>query len=150
MICTGLLNDDMPLIRYRVGDRGALDDDVSCPCGREMPLVRGIDGRSDDLLYTSDGRTIGRMDPVFKARLPVREAQIVQETFELVRVRYVPAEGFDAADGVELARRIRERLGDIEVELCRVEEIPRTSNGKFRAVICNLKPDERARVATHR
>ena len=34
LVLTGLMNADMPLIRYRVGDRGALDDDPSpCACG---------------------------------------------------------------------------------------------------------------------
>ena len=43
---------------------------------------------------------IGRLDPIFKARLPVREAQIIQEALNRVRVRYIPADDFtpDAED----------------------------------------------------
>ncbi len=140
LICTGLINDDMPLIRYRVGDRGRLSRD-ECECGRRLPLLDGIDGRSDDVLYTSDGRAIGRMDPVFKNDLPILEAQIIQESLGSVSVKYVRADGFDKRCLSDLGDRIRERLGDIEVLFDEVSEIPRTSNGKFRAVICNL-PEE--------
>ena len=95
LVCTSLLNTDMPLIRYRVGDRGALGPAVApCTCGRTLPVLATLEGRSDDMLYTSDGRRIGRLDPVFKAQLPIREAQIVQETLSRVRLRYVPGAGF--------------------------------------------------------
>src|SRR5205807_4547026 len=52
-ICTGLLNADMPLIRYRAGDRGALPgEEHPCQCGRTLPTVAYIEGRMDDVLYT--------------------------------------------------------------------------------------------------
>lgn len=139
LICTGLLNTDMPLIRYRVGDRGALPtrNDL-CACGRTLPMISSIDGRRDDILYTFDGRSVGRLDPVFKGRLPIREAQIIQEALDLVRVRFVPAPGYTAASGQSVIDRLRERMGPIEVILEEVDRIPRTANGKFRAVICNL------------
>ncbi len=137
LICTGLLNGDMPLVRYRVGDRGRLSNE-QCECGRELPLLDGIDGRCDDVLFTSDGRAIGRMDPVFKNDLPILEAQIVQETLQRVVVNYVQADGFQRKALKQLADRIRDRLGDIEVGFEEVSEIPRTSNGKFRAVICKI------------
>jgi hypothetical protein len=86
------------------------------------------------------------MDPVFKSRAPVREAQIVQETLDRVRVRLVPADGYTAADGMAIAARIRDRLGDITVAIDEVSAIPRTSNGKLRAVICELSESERARL----
>lgn len=144
LICTGLLNLDMPLIRYRVGDRGALlpDDAPSCACGRTLPRLARIEGRIDDVLYTVDGRRIGRLDPIFKAQLPVREAQIVQETLDRVRVRYVPAPEFNNAAARELIRRLQARMGAVEVVLEEVAELPRTANGKFRAVICQLPPEE--------
>lgn len=139
LVATGLLNLEMPLVRYRIGDRGSLAPaDRVCACGRTLPILASVEGRTDDVLYTADGRQIGRLDPIFKAQLPIREAQIVQESLRLVRVRYVPTENWQAADGADLTRRLRERMGDVEVVLEPLNEIPRTANGKFRAVICRL------------
>jgi phenylacetate-CoA ligase len=146
-ICTGLLNADMPLIRYRVGDRGVLGrSDLKCQCGRSLPVLSSIDGRVDDVLYTSDGRTVGRLDPVFKSRLPIKEAQIVQDELDLIRVRYVPALGFSQAHGQSLIDRVRDRMGPVNVVLEEVDDITRTKSGKFRAVICNLSLEEQARA----
>lgn len=141
LICTGLINEDMPLIRYRVGDRGRLSND-RCDCGRNLPLMKSIEGRSDDVLYTADGRSVGRLDPVFKGGLPILEAQIIQESLVKVNVKYVRANGFEAKALEALADRVRERLGDMEVAFEEMPEIPRTKNGKFRAVICNLPPKQ--------
>lgn len=143
-VCTGLLNEDMPLIRYRVGDRGCLGaaENVSCECGRSLPRIIAMEGRADDTLYTSDGRRIGRLDPVFKSRLPVIEAQVIQESLARVRVRFVPAVGYSEASGRSIADRLRERMGDVEVLLESVTELPRTANGKFRAVECRLSREE--------
>ncbi|WP_152568670.1 AMP-binding protein, partial [Microvirga sp. BSC39] len=56
-LATGLNNPDMPLIRYRTGDRGALAADAGvCACGRTLPRLGRVEGRSDDVLYTPDGR----------------------------------------------------------------------------------------------
>ena len=151
LVCTGLLNADMPLIRYRVGDRGAIaSSDVPCSCGRLLPILSGVDGRVDDVLYTADGRKVGRLDPIFKSRLPIREAQIVQEALDIIRVYYVPTDGFSGADGQSLVDRIRERMGPVKVLLEEVDSIPRTANGKFRAVVCNLSAQERMRAQAHR
>lgn len=146
LIATGLLNADMPLIRYRVGDRAALSpaSGAACACGRTLPMLDAIEGRADDALYTADGRRIGRLDPVFKSRLPIVEAQVVQESLRRLVVRYVPAEGFDPAASAAIADRLRERLGDVAVVLEEVRSIPRDANGKFRAVVCGLSREERA------
>lgn len=147
LVCTGLLNMDMPLVRYRVGDRGAWDaDSAPCGCGRTLPRIARLEGRADDTLFTRDGRAVGRMDPVFKSRAPVREAQIIQEALDRIRLRLVPADGYTSADGAAIAGRIRDRLGDVTVTIDEVAQIPRTSNGKLRAVICSLSESERARL----
>ena len=145
LVATGLLNADMPLIRYRVGDRISLRAaDASCTCGRTLPLLDSIEGRADDVLYTADGRRIGRLDPVFKANLPVREAQIIQEALDRIRVRYVPTPEFTPATGRSIAERLQARMGDVHVILESVEKVPRGANGKFRAVVCNLPREFRA------
>jgi phenylacetate-CoA ligase len=148
LICTGLLNDDMPLIRYRVGDRGSLaSPGDSCECGRGLPILLSVEGRMDDVLYTSDGRAIGRLDPIFKSRTPLSEAQIIQDRLDLIRIRFVPDAQFSSSDAQSLIERVRERMGPVEVVLEAVDSIPRGSNGKFRSVICNLSDDERKNIA---
>jgi phenylacetate-CoA ligase len=147
LVCTSLLNADMPLIRYRVGDRGAVPSaGDACGCGRALPSMPRIEGRVDDVIYLADGRRVGRLDPVFKDRLPVREAQIVQESLGRVRIRYVPAPGFTSEAARSMIDRLRARVGAIEVLLEPVVEIPRGASGKFRAVVSELSPDERRRA----
>ena len=142
LIATSLLDADMPLIRYRVGDTvslGASND--GCECGRTLPLLNDVEGRCDDVLYSRDGRPVGRLDPVFKAGLRVAEAQIIQESVDLVRVQVVPTSGFGQADGKAIQRGLCERLGEVVVVVEPVRAIPRTSNGKFRAVISRVDSD---------
>lgn len=144
LVCTSLLNADMPLIRYRVGDTGRLSGDgTACSCGRTLPIMVSLEGRKDDILYTPDGRRIGRLDPVFKSQLPVREAQVIQETLDRVRVNYVPTRDFSVATERSIVAGLQERMGKVDVILQPVEEVPRDANGKFRAVICELTPGEK-------
>jgi phenylacetate-CoA ligase len=139
LICTGLLNGDMPLIRYMTGDRASLaENDKKCTCGRSLPLLNSVEGRTDDIFYTSGGRQIGRLDPIFKAHLPVIEAQVVQESLNKVIVRFVPAPDYEPKDGQSIIKRLQERMGDIDVVLEAVSELPREPNGKFRAVISKI------------
>ena len=149
IVSTGLFNPDMPLVRYDTGDRGAMGDwSGGCPCGRTLPTIRALEGRSDDVVITADGRRVGRLDPVFKASLAIREAQIVQEELGRVRVKVVAAEGFGDRDLRTIGDGLRERLGpEMEIVFERVDHIPRTSAGKFRAVISQLPRDGARRDA---
>jgi phenylacetate-CoA ligase len=144
LVCTGLFNPDMPLIRYRTGDRGSLAPPGEvCGCGRTLPILRSLEGRNDDVLYTTDGRRIGRLDPVFKAGLPIQEAQIIQEALDRIRIRYVPDAAFGPDAAHSLVERLQARMGaSMHIELESAAQIPRTANGKFRAVICQLPKDQ--------
>ncbi len=80
------------LIRYALGDRGEIaSPGTACACGRTLPLLQMLDGRHDDIILTHDGRRVGCVDTVFKENLPVREARIIQESLDRIRVRYIPA-----------------------------------------------------------
>jgi len=140
-LCTGLLNVDMPLIRYRVGDRGTAPRFRACACGRTLPVIDAVDGRTTDLLVTRDGRRVFWLNPVFYG-LPVRETQIVQDSLDRITVRAVPAPGFGPATCRTISDRLRQRMGDVDVDVQQVSEVPRTSFGKLRAVVCNLSADE--------
>jgi len=149
LVCTGLMNADMPLIRYRTGDRGTMREKPdTCQCGRALPVIERIDGRIDDVVYTMDGRRIGRLDPIFKGDLPIHEAQIIQETLNSVRVRYVPTVGFGNLHERRIIDGVRSRLGPVNVIMEPLIKIPRGPNGKFHAVICNLSKEEKRSLKT--
>ena len=143
LICTGLLNPDMILIRYRVGDRGeVVRDDTPCSCGRSLPLMGPIKGRVNDVLVTPDGRQAAHMGAVF-FDLPVRQSQIVQEQLDFVRVRVAADDAFDDTHERLIAARIQERMGDTRVLIERVNEVPRTASGKLQTIVSKL-PAQRA------
>jgi phenylacetate-CoA ligase len=151
LICTGLLNADMPLIRYRIGDRAALEPEsaaVECSCGRTLPRIASLEGRVDDVVHTRDGRKISCIDAVFSEHMPIQEAQIIQDSLDLIRVRYVPAQGFSARTSEEIVRAIQEHLGAVQVILEPVDQIAREPNGKFRAVICRIPVQEQTKTGT--
>lgn len=145
LICTGLLNADMPLIRYRIGDRATLASNAEavCECGRSLPQIESLEGRMDDVLVTRDGRQVGRLDPAFKGSMPLHEAQIIQESLDQVRVLYVPAPGFTGTDKTLIARMIKEYMGDVDVVMEEVAQVPRERNGKFRAVVSKVSLKQR-------
>jgi phenylacetate-CoA ligase len=139
LVCTGLVNADMPLIRYVIGDRGSLPvESPRCACGRNLPVLGPIEGRSNDMLIAPDGRRVYWLNPVFYG-LPMHEAQIVQERVEQVRVRFVPAAGFTDESARTVTERLRARMGEVEVVLETVAAIPRGPNGKFQAIVCRVR-----------
>jgi phenylacetate-CoA ligase len=135
LIATGLLNFAQPLIRYRLGDRITFDDEIECACGRSLPRIAAIEGRSDDMVVTPDGRRLGRLDPIFKGGLPLHEAQVVQETENRLRLRLVPAADYGEETEAELRRRFRERVGEMELVIEKVEHLERGRNQKLRGVV---------------
>lgn len=139
LVATGLLNDAMPLVRYGTGDRiaGPVRWD-RCACGRSLPHLPRVEGRDDDVVVTPDGRRLGRLDPVFKADLPLVEAQVVQDRVDGLRVRVVPARPLSEADQRDLARRVRDHVGAMDVRIEVVDHIERDAAGKFRAVVSTV------------
>jgi len=138
---TGFINDAMVLMRYDTGDRIAVARDQRCDCGRAFPVIAAIEGRQDDLIVTPDGRLVGRLDPAFKGQYGVVEAQIEQTALDRLEIRVVPDERWDAVAEQELRQGLRERVGPaMTLDITRVAAIPRTSNGKFRAVIGLASP----------
>ena len=141
LILTGLLNPVMPLIRYEIGDRGRwASEPIACECGRQMPVLAQISGRLDDVLLAPDGRRIDAVIAVvFKADLPIREAQVIQTALDRLEIRVVPDPGFSTSDVATLISRVRKIAGaSMHVEVIKVDSIPRGPNGKFRFIISML------------
>lgn len=137
IVGTGFNNRVMPLLRYKTGDRIVMDDpNRRCPCGREWPLVKRIEGRQDDYVVTKDGRHIARLGHIFTGLTGIAEGQIVQERAGEVRIVVVPLEAYGASLREKVQARARERFGplmDVRIEL--VPCIARGRNGKLRSVV---------------
>lgn len=149
VICTGLANQTQPLIRYDIGDIAAWSPN-GCPCGRNhLPVLEQLVGRLEDVIVGRDGYAILRFHGIFINLPNVLEAQVIQETLDLLRIRIVVTPGFgDPEIGIMKQRLLEERLGDMEVVIERVPALERTERGKFQAVI-NRLPREVVERALH-
>lgn len=140
LVGTGFNNFSMPLIRYRCGDlvRPA-PATQRCACGRSFPVIEQIFGRIDDAVKLTDGRSIGRLDHIFKDVAGVLEAQIRQDRLDAVTILVVPAADFGEHARTRLHDNARQRLGNsTAVEIHLVDAIARTANGKLKGVVCNV------------
>ncbi|MFN6945108.1 MAG: phenylacetate--CoA ligase family protein [Cytophagaceae bacterium] len=135
MVATSLLNDAMPLIRYRTGDYAAWAEEQDCPCGNSNPIITDLIGRVDDYLITVDGRKIGRLSTAMKRSPTIHSAQIVQDkpghAFLLVR----PGSGYSSSHAEAVCADIKERVGEFTLDVVEVAEIPKTPQGKMCLVV---------------
>ncbi len=138
LVCTGFINPLMPLIRYRIGDRG-IRSDKYCKCGSVFPVMEKILGRMDDIIVTPDGRRVGRLGPVVRG-FPVKEVQYVQRVKESVEVHVVKDEGFTSETERQLIQELRKRLGAaISIQLNYESFIPRGKGGKLKTIISSVR-----------
>ncbi len=135
--CTGLLNYDQPLIRYKIGDTMIPSDKV-CGCGRQMPVIEEIMGRIEDEIVGKDGRKMVRFHSVFNGLKTVKQAQVIQESLNDIIVKVVPAGKVSAEEQKIIQERIISQLGEVNVMIEEVESISLSTNGKFKAVVSKL------------
>ena len=143
VVTTSFVRDQHLFVRYRLGDVATWAADP-CPCGRAMPVLAEVVGRLEDVITGPDGRQLVRLHGVFVNTPRVAEAQVAQKAPDRFLVRVVPAPGFGPEDEAELARRMRERLGAVKVEVAQVDAIPRGARGKIKAVVRELETEDPA------
>jgi phenylacetate-CoA ligase len=140
LVLTGLVDDEQVLVRYDVGDRGRGLDPAPCPCGRTLPVLHPVEGRSQDVLVLPDGRRVFWLNPLFYD-LPVVQAQVRQVAADHVDVLVVPAPAWGADDGATVVDRARSRLGrGVRVEVHEVPSIRPEATGKVRPVVNEVGP----------
>jgi phenylacetate-CoA ligase len=140
IVVTHLATGDFPFIRYRTGDVGVLDT-ASCSCGRGLPLLKEIQGRSTDFLVAADGTVMHGLALVYILRdLPqVKAFKIVQESLALTCVQVVLEAPLEAALRAAIETGFRARLGaQVEVQVEQVEAIAPEKSGKFRYVVSKV------------
>lgn len=134
IVLTNLFNYAMPFIRYNIGDVGVPSDD-KCPCGRTLPLMSLIKGRSGDFIVLPNGK---KLSPAFFDQSvfnEVLEYRIVQKRLDLIEVLLKTRKG-DKKSTLRCLRMLKEAVGDkVEIITRVVDEIPRDDSGKLRRII---------------
>jgi phenylacetate-CoA ligase len=142
VVVTTLHNFATPLVRYELRDYARVGG--PCPCGRGLPVLERILGRSRNMLTLPSGE---QRWPVlgfagYRAVAPIRQFQLVQHTLDEIEVRLVAERALAAAEEAELARVIRQALGHpfrLRYSYF-AREIPRGAAGKFEEFVSNLAP----------
>jgi phenylacetate-CoA ligase len=140
IVTTHLATRDFPFIRYRTGDIAVLDTG-RCACGRGLPLIKEIQGRSTDFVVAADGTVMHGLALIYILRdLPgVESFKIVQETLQHTTVQLVVDDRFEHDRSGDIVTAFQRRLGtSVHVDLQFLDRIPADNSGKFRYVVSQV------------
>jgi phenylacetate-CoA ligase len=140
IVATGLANYGMPLLRYRTGDLATAAPGPSS-CGRGLPRLGDLTGRSDDVVRTPEGSVVGPapMSLAFQRVPNLRRAQVRQDSVDRLTVLLEVTDAYGSEDQAFLEAELRRRLGStISLDFQQVAAIARTSGGKERLVISTI------------
>lgn len=141
IVATGLINEAMPMLRYRTGDIALPHEGAPCACGRGLPTTGAILGRVDEMVVTPEGATVGpaALSLAFQSVPNLRESQIVQRDASAIELALAVTAAYGPADEKFLLGELRKRLGHgLRIELSYVDAVPKTVSGKQRLVISKL------------
>jgi phenylacetate-CoA ligase len=141
IVVTEFVNYGMPMLRYEVGDRGVRGTD-DCPCGRPMPTMDRLTGRTADFLVALDGSRVAGISLIENTLTHfagIKQMQIVQDARDHLVLHLVPAAGFDASVEAALTATFRRHLGaEMAIEIVQVPALTQDPSGKYRFSICRI------------
>ncbi len=135
VIGTGFLNDVMPLIRYKPGDRAVKNRNSQY--FNALPIsVNDFIGRSTDMIYTKDGRKLAGVNfYTMMYKIPgVEMFQIIQKSLDDIEVKFIPSSKFDKKTNSQISEGIHDRVGPCKIVIRPVEKINRSRSGKFKTI----------------
>jgi len=135
ILATSLHNYAMPFIRYDTGDMGILSD-KKCDCGREMPLLEKIIGRTTDYLKFSNGAIVGSpvLTTVFR-EFDVVQYQAVQKDSNTILLNIIKGPSYSKDDEVKIRDIFYAHVGSININFNYVTKIETTKAGKWKFII---------------
>jgi phenylacetate-CoA ligase len=112
-VWTGFLNRAMPLVRYRIGDRGRWKLGPRCPCGRAFPRVTPTITRESEILHCVDGRIFSprALNQYLKGATSLRFCQFVHDRAERVVLRAVAGSDLAAQEMMTIREELQQLLG---------------------------------------
>ena len=98
--------------------------------------------KAEDTITLKDGRLISSstLTHPFKPMGSVDGSQIIQEDYDHIRIKLIPNARYKEKDSQHLIAEFQARLGSgVKIEIEFIDDLPRTTSGKFRWVISNVK-----------
>jgi phenylacetate-CoA ligase len=132
VVVTPLHNFAFPLIRYALGDIAEVGD--PCPCGRGLPVLRRILGRSRNLMKFPDGSSRWPVFgiPGFLSIAPIRQFQFVQRSLEELEIRLAVERPLTPQEQQRFGEHVIAQLRHpFRLNWVFLQEIPRPPSGKF-------------------
>jgi phenylacetate-CoA ligase len=142
---TILTNYTMPLIRYKIGDRGVLSE-KECSCGRGFPLLEKVEGRVRSMFRNKQGDLIdsGVFIRLFYFRDNIKQFQVIQESLDQITINLVLKDKQKLKvvekDFREISEVIKPIMGnDTKVKYNIVNEIKHSPSGKYMYTFSKIK-----------
>lgn len=141
IVGTSFDNHVMPFVRYRTGDVGMWGA-AAHPKLKHFPVMERIDGRLQEFVLCRDHRivTVATLGAAHFADLSrVGSIQYEQREPGHILLKVATSEELDAGWREKLAQAVaRKTQGGCEVEVQRVDQIPRTERGKQALLVQHL------------
>ncbi len=140
VVITHLHTQDFPFIRYRTGDVAVMGDG-QCACGRGLPVLKEIQGRTTDFILAKDGTVMHGLALIYVLRdLPgIASFKVVQESLDETRVMIVRDADWNPNAELVVEREFKKRLGQaVRIRFEYPEMIAGEKSGKFRYVISKV------------
>jgi phenylacetate-CoA ligase len=144
VVITDLNNFAVPMIRYRIGDLALQVQQTLCECGRSFKQIGPIQGRTQALVHCANGRWIpGTFFAHFfkEYESQVLFFQVVQEVTGKFDLLIVQNSGWTIEGWDQVLTDLREYVGDTEISVQFVDEIPLLKTGKRTPVVSKVKFD---------
>jgi phenylacetate-CoA ligase len=142
VVVTDLHNFATPLIRYEIGDHAVVGE--PCLCGRGLPVLTRILGRSRNMLTLPSGaRVWPRLSSKTLSGIPaIRQVQFVQHEVDAINVRLAVSRPLSPAEEATLADLLAKNLGHpFGIRFDYVDEIERAANGKFEDFVSHISAE---------
>ena len=141
LIITNLHNYSFPMIRYEIGDTGALDS-LSCECGSKLPVLKQLTGRITDHFILASGKLVHGefITHLFYFRDWVDQFQVDQLEYDRLRIKIVCRDAVDEHDIQDITCKIQLVMGaNCKLEWEYVDSIDKSPQGKFMFTRCLIQ-----------
>jgi phenylacetate-CoA ligase len=142
LVVTDLHNFGMPLIRYANEDLAVPSERTSCPCGRTLPLLENVVGRTLDVIRTPEGKDVSGefLATVMLDKMGIDRYRFTQERIDYMLCEMVKNSRYVDHEGQQIEAQVAKMIGpSMRVEYRFVTDIPVTRTGKFRLTVSLVK-----------